>query len=66
MKELTDKPFGVNLTVLPPGVRVIDSTITKEDYLPSSVIFITTTIARVFIVTYKIYSTNITKNIFSK
>ena len=39
---------------------------TKEDYLPSSVIFITTTITRVFIVAYKIDSTNITKNIFSK
>ena len=24
MKELTDKPFGVNLTVLPPGVRAIN------------------------------------------
>jgi len=33
IKELTDKPFGVNLTVLPPGVRVIDGNITKEDYL---------------------------------
>jgi len=35
MKELTDKPFGVNLTVLPPGVRVFDphSNVTNEDYL---------------------------------
>ncbi len=35
MRELTDKPFGVNLTVLPPGVRAFDplSNITKEDYL---------------------------------
>ncbi len=34
MKELTDKPFGVNLTVLPPGVRAFDplSNVTKEDY----------------------------------
>lgn len=35
MKELTDKPFGVNLTVLPPGVRAFDplSNVTNEDYL---------------------------------
>jgi len=35
MKELTDKPFGINLTVLPPGVRAFDplSNVTKEDYL---------------------------------
>jgi len=35
MKELTDKPFGVNLTVLPPGVRTFDplSSVSKEDYL---------------------------------
>jgi len=35
MKELTDKPFGINLTVLPPGVRAFDplSNISKEDYL---------------------------------
>jgi len=35
MKEMTDKPFGVNLTVLPPGVRAFDplSNVTKEDYL---------------------------------
>jgi len=35
MKELTDKPFGVNLTVLPPGVRAFDplSNVSKEDYL---------------------------------
>jgi len=35
MKELTDKPFGVNLTVLPPGVKAFDplSNVSKEDYL---------------------------------
>ncbi len=35
MKELTDKPFGVNLTVLPPGVRAFDplGNVSKEDYL---------------------------------
>ncbi|NVM16860.1 MAG: nitronate monooxygenase [Candidatus Lokiarchaeota archaeon] len=35
MKELTDKPFGINLTVLPPGVRTFDplSNVTKDDYL---------------------------------
>ena len=35
MKQLTDKPFGVNLTVLPPGVSAFDplSINTKEDYL---------------------------------
>jgi nitronate monooxygenase len=35
MRELTDKPFGVNFTVLPPGVRAFDplSNISKEDYL---------------------------------
>jgi len=35
MRELTDKPFGVNFTVLPPGVRAFDplSHISKEDYL---------------------------------
>jgi NAD(P)H-dependent flavin oxidoreductase YrpB (nitropropane dioxygenase family) len=35
MQSLTDKPFGINLTVLPPGVRAFDplSNITKEDYL---------------------------------
>jgi len=35
MKQLTDKPFGVNLTVLPPGVRTFDplSHVSKEDYL---------------------------------
>ena len=35
MKELTDKPFGVNLTVLPPGVRAFNplSNVSKEDYL---------------------------------
>lgn len=35
MKELTDKPFGINLTVLPPGVRTFDplSMVSKDDYL---------------------------------
>ena len=35
MQQLTDNPFGVNLTVLPPGVRAFDplNNITKEDYL---------------------------------
>ncbi|MFX0174663.1 MAG: NAD(P)H-dependent flavin oxidoreductase [Candidatus Hodarchaeota archaeon] len=33
MKNLTDKPFGINLTVLPPGVRAIGGDLTKEDYL---------------------------------
>ena len=35
MQSLTNKPFGINLTVLPPGVRAFDplSNITKEDYL---------------------------------
>jgi len=33
MHELTDKPFGVNLTVVPPGVRVGDGAIANEDYL---------------------------------
>ncbi|MFX0048930.1 MAG: nitronate monooxygenase [Candidatus Hermodarchaeota archaeon] len=34
MQSLTDKPFGINLTVLPPGVRAFDplSNVTKEDY----------------------------------
>ena len=33
MQSLTDKPFGVNLTVVPPGVRFADGNITNEDYL---------------------------------
>ena len=33
MQNLTDKPFGVNLTVVPPGVRFGDGNITNEDYL---------------------------------
>ncbi len=33
MKELTDKPFGVNLTVLPPGVRALNVKVSKDDYL---------------------------------
>ena len=33
MKELTDKPFGVNLTVLPPGVRALNVNVSKDDYL---------------------------------
>ena len=33
MIGLTDKPFGVNLTVVPPGVRFSNTNITNEDYL---------------------------------
>ena len=33
MQQLTNKPFGINLTVLPPGVRFIDANITNDDYL---------------------------------
>ncbi|MFX1499756.1 MAG: NAD(P)H-dependent flavin oxidoreductase [Promethearchaeota archaeon] len=33
MYELTDKPFGVNLTIIPPEVNFRDSTVTTEDYL---------------------------------
>lgn len=33
MYSLTDKPFGVNLTVVPPGVRFGDANITNDDYL---------------------------------
>ncbi|HDZ19061.1 hypothetical protein LCGC14_1121930 [marine sediment metagenome] len=33
MRELTDKPFGINLTVIPPGVRFSNTNITREDYL---------------------------------
>lgn len=33
MQELTDKPFGVNLTVVPTGVRFSNANITNEDYL---------------------------------
>jgi len=33
MQELTDKPFGVNLTVFPTGVRFSNANITNEDYL---------------------------------
>ncbi|TKJ25798.1 MAG: nitronate monooxygenase [Promethearchaeota archaeon Loki_b31] len=33
MRELTDKPFGVNLTVLPPGVRALNVKVSKDDYL---------------------------------
>ncbi len=33
MRELTDKPFGINLTVFPPGVGFSNSNMTKEDYL---------------------------------
>jgi len=33
MIELTDKPFGVNLTVVPTGVRFSNTNITNEDYL---------------------------------
>ncbi|MFX1438495.1 MAG: NAD(P)H-dependent flavin oxidoreductase, partial [Promethearchaeota archaeon] len=33
MHTLTDKPFGINLTVVPPGVRFGDANITNDDYL---------------------------------
>lgn len=33
MIGLTDKPFGVNLTVVPTGVRFSNTNITNEDYL---------------------------------
>ena len=33
MQKLTDKPFGINLTVIPPEVRFVDGSITKDDYL---------------------------------
>jgi nitronate monooxygenase len=33
MYTLTDKPFGVNLTVVPPEIRFSNPNITNEDYL---------------------------------
>ncbi|MHA1297419.1 MAG: NAD(P)H-dependent flavin oxidoreductase [Promethearchaeota archaeon] len=33
MKSLTDKPFGVNITVVPPGTRVINGQLKESDYL---------------------------------
>ncbi|UCD00405.1 MAG: nitronate monooxygenase [Promethearchaeota archaeon] len=33
MQELTDKPFGVNLTVIPTGIGFSNANITNEDYL---------------------------------
>jgi nitronate monooxygenase len=33
MRTLTDKPFGINLTVIPPGVGFSNKNITKEEYL---------------------------------
>ena len=33
MRELTDKPFGVNLTVIPPDVGFSNTNVTREDYL---------------------------------
>jgi nitronate monooxygenase len=35
MQTLTDKPYGINLTVLPPGVRTFDplKNVTKDDYM---------------------------------
>lgn len=33
MKELTDKPYGINLTVIPPGVGFSNRNITKDQYL---------------------------------
>jgi len=33
MRSLTDKPFGINLTVIPPGIGFSNNNVTKEDYL---------------------------------
>jgi NAD(P)H-dependent flavin oxidoreductase YrpB (nitropropane dioxygenase family) len=33
MKQLTDKPFGVNITVVPPKISTIHDKISQEDYL---------------------------------
>jgi NAD(P)H-dependent flavin oxidoreductase YrpB (nitropropane dioxygenase family) len=33
MQTLTDKPFGINFTVVPPGVSGIHDEISQEDYL---------------------------------
>lgn len=33
MKTLTDKPFGINITVVPPGASGIHNKISQEDYL---------------------------------
>ncbi len=33
MQSLTDKPFGINLTVVPKGVRFANGNLTNEDYL---------------------------------
>lgn len=33
MKQLTDKPFGINLTVIPQADNLVSSKLTQEDYL---------------------------------
>jgi NAD(P)H-dependent flavin oxidoreductase YrpB (nitropropane dioxygenase family) len=33
MQQLTDKPFGINLTVIPQADNLVSSQLTKEDYL---------------------------------
>jgi NAD(P)H-dependent flavin oxidoreductase YrpB (nitropropane dioxygenase family) len=33
MKQLTDKPFGINLTVIPQADNLINSKLTQKDYL---------------------------------
>jgi len=33
MKTLTDKPFGINITVIPPGISGIHDKISQEEYL---------------------------------
>jgi NAD(P)H-dependent flavin oxidoreductase YrpB (nitropropane dioxygenase family) len=33
MKQLTDKPFGINLTVIPQADNLVSSQLTQEDYL---------------------------------
>jgi NAD(P)H-dependent flavin oxidoreductase YrpB (nitropropane dioxygenase family) len=33
MSSLTNKPFGVNITIIPPRTNVDESTLTEEDYL---------------------------------
>ena len=33
MKQITDKPFGINITVVPPTVSTVHDKISQEDYL---------------------------------
>jgi NADH:quinone reductase (non-electrogenic) len=33
MKQLTDKPFGINITVVPPEVSSVHNKLSQEDYL---------------------------------